>query len=321
MTLKVGIVMDPIRDILYEKDSSLALLFAAKKRGWQLFYMEMKDLYQHNNNVSGAMTTLDVMPDSNNWYRFGKKIEAPLHSLDVILMRKEPPVSNEFIYCTYLLEQAEKQGVLVVNRAQSLRDCNEKLFATHFPACQVAYFISKDIQRLKQFAKEEGEVIFKPLDGMGGAGVFRLSATDPNLTATLEILTQHGTVTIMGQKFIPAIEKGDKRILMIDGEPVPYALARLPAKGEHRGNLAAGGIGVGQALSDRDLWIAQQVGPVLKEKGILLAGLDVIGDYLTEINITCPTCIRQLDKQYNLDIGTQLMDRIEIYWARSKTSR
>lgn len=321
MTIKVGIVMDSIKEIHYEKDSSLAMLFAAKKRGWKLFYMKMQDLYQHNGKVMGAMAALDVMSNPDSWYFLEEKVDTPLNKLDVMLMRKDPPVNNEFIYCTYLLEQAEKEGVLVVNKPQSLRDFNEKLFATHFPECLVPYIVSKDIPHLRKFAEEEKEVIFKPIDGMGGTAVFHVCFGDPNLSVILETLTKNGQTTIIGQKFIPDIKKGDKRILMIDGEPIPYALARLPGKGEIRGNLAAGGKGVGQVLSARDLWIAQQVGPVLKEKGILFAGLDVIGDYLTEINITSPTCICQLDKQYNLDIATQLMDKIgEYLQAKSATS-
>lgn len=313
MTIKIGIVMDPLPEIHYEKDSTLAMLFAAKKRGWELFYMQMPDLYQYKGKAMGVMAALEVVPDPDNWYFTGEKVDTPLDNLDVILMRKDPPVDHEFIYCTYLLEQAEKEGVLVVNRPQSLRDFNEKLFATYFPQAQVPCIVSRDMQRLKQFAKQEQEVVFKPIEGMGGYSVFHVSVNDHNLNVILETLTQNGQTSIIGQKFIPEIKKGDKRILMIDGEPVPYALARVPAEGEFRGNLAAGGTGVGQPLSARDRWITQQVGPVLREKGILFAGLDVIGDYLTEINITSPTCIRQLDHLYDLEIATQLMNKIEIH--------
>lgn len=311
MTIKVGIVMDPIGDINYEKDTSFSMLWAAKRRGWQLFYMEQSDLYQHSGEARASMADLDVHPDPQHWYDLTEKKERPLSMLDVILMRKDPPFDNEFIYSTYLLEQAERAGVLVVNKPQSLRDYNEKFFATLFPQCITPCVVSRDMQRLKAFAEQEEDVILKPMDGMGGTSIFRIKAGDPNASVILETLTQHGLETVMGQKFIPDISTGDKRILMVDGEPVPYALARIPKKGETRGNLAAGGRGVGQPLSERDLWIAKQVGPTLKEKGLLFVGLDVIGDYLTEVNVTSPTCVRQLDKLFGLDIATQLMDKIE----------
>ena len=311
MTIKVGIVMDPIGSISYEKDTSFAMLWAAKSRGWQLFYMEQSDLYQQNGKAMGSMALLDVHANPQHWYDLSHKEEQPLGMLDVILMRKDPPFDNEFIYSTYLLEQAEKDGVLIVNKPQSLRDYNEKFFATLFPQCIAPCIVSRDMHRLKTFAEQEQDVIFKPMDGMGGASIFRVKQGDPNISVILETVTRHGMETIMGQKFISQITMGDKRILMIDGAPVPYALARIPKKGETRGNLAAGGSGVGQPLTDRDLWIAQQVGPILKEKGLMFVGLDVIGDYLTEINVTSPTCVRELDKTFGLDIAGQLMDKIE----------
>jgi glutathione synthase len=225
-------------------------------------------------------------------------------------MRKDPPFDNEYIYSTYILEAAERKGTLVVNRCQSLRDCNEKVFATQFPQCCPPVLVSADMQRLKAFHLQHDDAIFKPLDGMGGSAVFRVRQGDPNVSVILEMLTQHGTRTIMAQKFIPQIELGDKRILMINGEPVPYCLARVPLAGETRGNLAAGGSGRPQPLTERDQWIAAQVGAGLREKGLLFVGLDVIGDYLTEINVTSPTCVREIDAAYELDIAGQLMDCI-----------
>ena len=311
MTIKLGIVMDPIESIDFKKDSSLAMLLAAQKRGWQLFYMEQQDLYQKEGIATGSMRALNVRYDASDWFTLGDTEECPLSSLDVILMRKDPPFDMEFIYSTYLLEQAESDGTLIVNKPQSIRDCNEKMFATLFPQCTPPVMVTRKAELFRAFAEEHGDVVLKPLDGMGGSSIFRTSAQDPNFSVILETLTQHGQSQTMIQKYIPEITKGDKRVLLIDGEPVPYALARIPADGELRGNLAAGGSGVGQPLSDRDRWIAEQVGPVVKEKGLLFVGLDIIGDYLTEINVTSPTCIRQLDEQFGISIGDQLMDNIE----------
>ncbi len=311
MTIKVGIVMDPIESITYKKDTSLALLFAAQRKGWELWYMEQQHLFLRDGVVYAAMAPLQVAMDPEQWFERGDYVELPLTELDVILMRKDPPFNNEFIYTTHLLGIAEAQGVLIVNRTQSLRDFNEKLFATHFPHCCPPVLVTRRADRLRAFHAEHGDVIFKPLDGMGGASIFRIQEDGVNLGVIIETLTAQGTQTIMAQKYIPEIVDGDKRILMINGEPVPYALARIPMAGETRGNLAAGGRGEGRPLSDRDRWIAEQVGPTLREKGLLFVGLDVIGDYLTEINVTSPTCVRELDNQFGLDIGLQLMDCIE----------
>lgn len=310
MTIRLGIVMDPIGDINVHKDSSLAMLLAAQKRGWQLLYMEQGDLYQEDSIAMGQMRPLEVRNDPNDWYTLGEVSHQQLASLHVILMRKDPPFDNEFIYSTYILEQAERAGTLVVNKPSSLRDYNEKFFATLFPQCCTNCMVSRDINQLRSFADKHGDVIFKPLDGMGGTAIFRVKSNDPNVSVILETLTHHGHEQIMAQKFIPEITKGDKRILMIDGEAVPFALARIPKQGETRGNLAAGGKGVSQPLTERDQWIAQQIGPILKEKGLLFVGLDVIGDYLTEINITSPTCIRELEEQRNIVIADRLMDVI-----------
>ncbi len=310
MSLKVGVVMDPIEAINYKKDSTLAMLWAAQDRGWELFYMEQADLYLRDGVAMGRMAPLTVARDPADWYQRGEYGAQPLAELDVILMRKDPPFDNEFIYSTYLLEQAEHQGTLIVNRTQSLRDCNEKLFATQFPQCCPPVLVSRNAELLKAFHREQKDVIFKPLDGMGGTSIFRVREGDPNVNVILETLTLHGAQQIMAQRFIPEISAGDKRILMIDGKPVDYCLARIPTGDETRGNLAAGGRGEGLPLSDRDRWICEQVAPVLKEKGLLFVGLDVIGDYLTEINVTSPTCIRELNDQFGLDIAGQLMDVI-----------
>ena len=311
MAVKLGVVMDPIADITYKKDTTLALLWAAQDRGWELHYMEQGDLYLMQGEARGRVAPLEVFRDPDRWFSMGDAVDRPLADLDVILMRKDPPFDNEYIYSTYILEAAERKGTLIVNRCQSLRDCNEKIFATQFPECCPTVMVSADMQRLRAFHEEHGDTIFKPLDGMGGSAIFRVRPGDPNVSVILETLTNHGRQTIMAQTFLPEIVDGDKRILMINGEAVPYCLARVPLAGETRGNLAAGGQGRPQPLTERDAWIAAQVGPTLKEKGLFFVGLDVIGDYLTEINVTSPTCVREIDAGFDLDIGGDLMDCIE----------
>lgn len=311
MNISLGIVMDPIGDIKFHKDSSLAMLQAAQSRGWALHYMEMSDLYSRDGVAMAQIRPLQVFDDGQRWYELGSAEELPLHTLDVILMRKDPPFDMEYIYATYLLEMAESRGSLIVNRPSSLRDANEKVFTTHFPQCTTPTLISRREELLRAFVAEHDEVILKPLEGMGGASIFKVSRSDPNTSVILETLTEHGSRYAMAQRYIPEISEGDKRILLIDGEAVPYALARVPAKGELRGNLAAGGTGVGVELSERDHWICQQVAAKLREMGLIFVGIDVIGDYLTEINVTSPTCIRELDQLYGLDIAGQLMDAIE----------
>lgn len=310
MSVRLGIVMDPIASISYKKDSSLAMLLAAQARGWSLFYMEQRDLYQGQGKARARMRPLTVHADPARWYELGEEQDSALAELDVILMRKDPPFDLEFVYSTYLLEQAESEGVLVVNRPQSLRDCNEKLFATLFPQCTPPTLVSRRPDIIRAFAAEHGDVILKPLDGMGGTSIFRHRAGDPNLSVILETLTLLGTQQIMAQAYLPAIKDGDKRILMIDGQPVDYCLARIPAQGETRGNLAAGGRGVAQPLSARDREIAATVGPELRKRGLLFVGLDVIGEHLTEINVTSPTCIREIDAAYDTRIAERLMDVI-----------
>lgn len=310
MTVTVGVVMDSIATINYKKDTTLALLWAAQDRGWRLIYMEQSDLLLQDGEPRATARALRVHRDPAHWFDLGEPASMLLADLDVILMRKDPPFDNEYIYSTYILEAAEKLGVLVVNQPQSLRDCNEKMFATQFPQCCPPLLVSRDNKQLKEFHRVHGDVVFKPLDGMGGSSIFRVRHDDPNLNVILEVLTQHGRSTIMAQRYIPAIVDGDKRILMIDGEPVPYCLARVPMAGESRGNLAAGGSGRPQPLSERDRWIAAQVGPALRARGLLFVGLDVIGDYLTEINVTSPTCAREIDAAFDTDIAGKLMDCI-----------
>ncbi|MCY1280348.1 Glutathione synthetase [compost metagenome] len=311
MSVRLGIVMDPIAQISFKKDSSLAMLLAAQERGWSLYYMEQQDLYQKNGEARARTRPLKVFLDPEHWFELEAEADIPLAELDVILMRKDPPFDNEYVYSTYLLEQAERAGVLVVNRPQSLRDCNEKFFATLFPQLAPPTVVSRRADILREFAEEQRDIILKPLDGMGGSSIFRHRAGDPNLSVILETLTLHGAQQIMAQRYLPAIKDGDKRILMIDGEPVPYCLARIPAAGETRGNLAAGGRGEARPLSERDREIAATVGPTLREKGLLFVGLDVIGDHLTEINVTSPTCIREIDKAYDTRIAERLMDAID----------
>ena len=310
MDIKLGIVMDPIGSIKVHKDSSLAMLLAARKRGWELYYMEQGDLFLEDSRCHAQLARLDVRDDENDWFTLSDRHTAPLDELDVILMRKDPPVDMEFIYTTFLLQRAEAHGVLVVNNPGAIRNANEKLYTAWFPQCGPPTRVSREIYRLKEFLDIHGDIIVKPLDGMGGASVFRIRMNDPNLNVILETLTGNGTISAMAQRYIPEITAGDKRILMINGEPFPHALARIPASGETRGNLAAGGRGEGVDLSARDRWICEQVGPALREQGLMFVGLDVIGDYLTEINVTSPTCIRELDSIYSADIAGQFLETV-----------
>lgn len=310
MAISLGVVMDPIADITFYKDTTLALLLAAQERGWDLYYMEQKDLYLLQGEARANTRDLFVADSAESWFELGMQEDKKLGDLDVILMRKDPPFDNEYVYSTYILEAAQQQGALVVNDPRSLRDCNEKIFATQFPQCCPPVLVSRDMPRLRDFHRQHGDVIFKPLDGMGGSRIFRCREGDPNLGVILETLTEFGQQLIMAQRYIPEITQGDKRILVVDGEPVPYCLARIPAQGETRGNLAAGGSGVPQPLTEKDLWIVSQVAPALKAKGLMFVGLDVIGEYLTEINVTSPTCAREIDKAYNTGIGSRLVDAI-----------
>lgn len=311
MTIRLGVIMDAIENINVKKDSTLAMLVAAQARGWHIYYMQQVDLYIDSGTAMASARALDsISYDPDQWYSAGPEQQLELAFFDVILMRKDPPFDNEFIYTTYLLDAAEKLGVLVVNKPSSLRDCNEKIFATQFTDCAPPLLVSRNPTLLREFLLRHEDVVMKPLDGMGGESIFRVSTSDPNIGVIIETLTQHGDRTIMAQRFIPEIAEGDKRILLIDGEPVPYCLARIPQGGETRGNLAAGGRGEARPLSDRDRWICERVAPTLRAKQLLFVGLDIIGDYLTEINVTSPTCIREIDAAYGTDIGAMLIDCI-----------
>lgn len=308
---KLGVVMDPIGSIKPYKDTTLALLLEAQRRGFELHYLELGDLYLRDGAALGRSRVLTVRDDKRDWFTLGAEQVLRLGELELILMRKDPPFNTEYIYATYLLERAESAGARVINKPQSLRDANEKAYAQFFPQCCAPTLIASDMRALREFAREQGEVVLKPLEGMGGMSVFRLRADDPNLSVVLETLTATGTRYTMAQRYLPEIAQGDKRILLLAGEPVPYALARIPKAGETRGNLAAGGRGEGRELSARDRWICAEVGPMLREKGLLFVGLDVIGDYLTEINVTSPTCLRELDQIYGLNIAGLFFDALE----------
>ena len=303
--------MDPIESINPKKDSSLAMIRAAIKKGWNVFYMQQKDLYINKGRSSALQQSLTLTEDQKNWYQLGEQKSAPLSNLQVIMMRKDPPFDNEYIYSTYILELAESEGSLIVNKPQSLRDANEKLYTAWFPDCAPDTLVTRSADLMREFLAEHKDIILKPLDGMGGTSIFRVKKNDPNIGVIIETLTDYGKTTAMAQRFIPEITEGDKRILVINGKAVPFALARIPAKGETRGNLAAGGRGVSVPLSKHDYWIVEQVAPTLVKKGLIFVGLDVIGDYLTEINVTSPTCIRELDDANGLDIAGDLMDHIE----------
>ncbi len=311
MTLHLGVVMDPIAAIHIKKDTTFAMLLAAEARGWKISYMEQGDLFLRDGRGFARMRGLRVRDDPKHWFDFGAETTEPLAALDVILMRKDPPFDMEYVYTTHLLERAEAEGVLVVNKPRALRDCNEKLFTAWFPQCTPPTLVTRNPRQLRDFLHEHGDIILKPLGAMGGSSVFRVREDDPNVNVIIETMTGYARRFIMAQRYIPEITEGDKRILLINGEPVPYALARLPAQGDTRANLAAGGRGVGVPLSARDRWICEQVGPVLREKGLLFVGLDVIGDYLTEINITSPTCARELDALYGLNISEAFLDAVE----------
>jgi glutathione synthase len=309
--LNTGVVMDPIGDIKTYKDSTFAMLLEAQRRGHVLYYMEPGDLFARDGQVFASMQQLEVRDNTTDWFSLAPVGSKPLEELDIILMRRDPPFDMNYIYTTYMLELAENAGTLVINRPQSLRDANEKFFITNFPQCCVPMMISSPSDMIRDFVSQHGHCVVKPLDGMGGESVFQVSDTDMNLNVILETITRHDSRAVMAQKYIDEISQGDKRILMVNGEPVPYALARFAGKGDFRGNLAKGGSSKGVPLSERDQWICSQVGPELKKRGILFSGLDVIGDWLSEVNVTSPTCIRELDEEFGLNIAGQLFDAAE----------
>jgi glutathione synthase len=304
--------MDPIQAINPKKDSSLAMLLAAQKKGWSIDYLEQRHLSKDGGEVYANAAPLKVYDSLDHWFDLGEHRMVSLRDFDVILMRKDPPFDDQFLFTTHLLDFAKANGVLVVNNPQALRDCNEKIFATHFPELCPPVIISAEADRLKAFHAEHKDIILKPLDGMGGASIFRAQPQEPNLSVIIETLSDHGRKLVMAQRYLPEIVDGDKRILLINGEPIAYGLARIPSSGETRGNLAAGGTGVAKALTERERTICATIKDNLVSRGLLFVGIDVIGGYLTEINVTSPTCIRELDHQCNLDIGSQLMDAIEM---------
>lgn len=303
--------MDPVAGINIKKDSTFAMMLEAQRRGHELLYMEPSDLWVHGGQARASLRSITVRDDPEDWFELGETRDEPLADLDILLMRRDPPFDMDYVQLTYALELAEAEGVLVVNRPQALRDANEKFFITHFPQCCVPFAITRQSARIQSFAEANGKCVVKPLDGMGGESIFQLNPGDPNQKVILEAITGNDTELVMVQQYIPEITEGDKRILLVDGEAVPYALARLPGAGDFRGNLAKGGTGKGVPLNDRDRWICEQVAPTLRAMGILFAGLDVIGDWLTEINVTSPTCIRELDAEFGLNIAGQLFDAAE----------
>lgn len=311
LSYSIGVLMDPIESINPKKDSTLAMMLAAQKMGWTVSVFTQADLAIEDGTVVIKQREIELFDDLNTWFRDIRATSGPASEFDAILMRKDPPFDMEYIYATYLLEIVEDFGTPVLNRPGSIRDCNEKLFALRFPQCCPPHMVSRDPDLLRAFHTKHQDVIYKPLDGMGGTSIFRAKEGEPNLSVIIETLTQYGQVQTMVQKYIPEIVQGDTRILLINGEAVPYGLARVPLQGETRGNLAAGGSAVGRELTERDHFICKEVGPVLKEKGLYFVGIDVIGDYLTEINVTCPTCIRELDAAFDLDIAGDYMRFIE----------
>ena len=309
--IRLGIIMDPIESITPKKDSSFAMLLEAQLRGFELHYLQQSDLKLIAGEAIGRSRLLQVRDDYDDWFETGDEQEISLGELDVILMRKDPPFDMEYIYTTYILDRAEAAGALVVNRPQALRDMNEKAYTAWFPDCSPRTLITRSMAEMKQFVAEHKKVVVKPLDGMGGKSIFVIKQGDNNANVIIETLTDYGSQFAMAQVFIPEISQGDKRILLVDGEAIPYSLARIPPADDNRGNLVMGAIGEGRELSERDLWICSRVGPVLKEKGVIFCGIDVIGDYMTEINSTSPTGIRELDTIFNLNIAGTLFDVIE----------
>lgn len=311
--LAIGVVMDPIDAIKPAKDSTFAMLLAMARRGHQAHYLTLSDLWLRDGVACARSRALSVRDQAHDFYTLEDAIEGPMTRFDVVLMRKDPPFDLEYIYATYLLERAEQAGVRVVNRPQSLRDVNEKAFTAHFPQCCPPTLITRDRARIRAFLSEQQRIVVKPMDGMGGASVFRLDRGDPNVSVILEVMTAFDRRTVIAQRFLPEYTEGDKRIILIGGEPIDYALARIPAAGESRANLAAGGHGEAVALTARDRWICAQLSPELRARGLDFVGLDVIGDYITEINVTSPTGIRELDAACALDIAGQFIGHLEAH--------
>ena len=311
MAYRLGVVMDPIQGITPYKDTTLAMLLEAQRRGWEIRYLTLEDLSLRDGVAYGDGAMLEVRDDNHDWFSLGERDEEPLENLDAILMRKDPPVDSAYVYATQILDVAERAGVQVVNRPAGLRNVQEKLAIANFPECCAPTVVEMKAEPLKAFIQAQGRAVLKPLHGMGGEAIFVVHAGDPNTSVIIEQLSGRGTRYVMAQRYLPEISEGDRRILVIDGRPVDFALARLPAAGESRGNLAAGGRGVARPITDRERWIVEQVRPLLSEQGILFAGLDVIGGYLTEINVTSPTCVREIDAQQDTNIAGDLFTVIE----------
>ena len=308
--MKLAVILDPLQEIKTYKDTSYAMMREAATRGHALFALMQSDVLLRDGVVFGNARALTLLNDAHDWYQASEPLPTPLKDFDAVLMRKDPPCDMEYIYSTYLLELAEAQGAKVFNKPRAIRDYNEKLAIAKFPQFTAPTLVARDADEVRSFIAEHGNCVVKPLDGMGGTGIFRVSPTEPNLNAILESLMRDGAQTIMAQKYIPAISKGDKRVLVIDGEPIPYALARIPKAGETRGNLARGGTGVAQPLSTRDREIAMALGPQLKADGLLLVGLDIIGDYLTEVNVTSPTCMQEIQQQTGFNAASLMIDAL-----------
>jgi len=309
--LNILVIMDPIELVNYKKDTSLAMMWAAQDRGHTLGYCQIHDLWLDRGQLMIDSQPVTVYRDPEHFYNLGEKTTAPVSDYDVILMRKDPPFDMRFVYATYMLDHAKAAGVLVVNDPKAIRDCNEKLFATWFSEYMSPTIVTSKQAHIRKFITEQQDVIVKPLDGMGGTGIFRLTADSANIGVTLEILTELETLPIMAQRYLPEIKEGDKRVLIVDGEVVDYCLARIPVKGETRGNLAAGGSGVAMPLTDNERKVAQAVAPIVKEKGLMFVGLDLIGGRITEINVTSPTCVREIDDQCGTDIGVDFIIAVE----------
>ncbi|MFY8274296.1 glutathione synthase [Pseudoalteromonas sp. SSDWG2] len=311
MAIKLGIISDPISGFNIKKDTGFAMMLEAQKRNYELYYIEMDDLFLRQGHAYAHAAKAQVFDDENKWYELADQQDIALGDLDIILMRKDPPFDTEYIYATYILERAEMAGALVVNKPQSLRDANEKLYTAWFSEFTPDTLVTRSAKQIRSFLAEHGDIILKPLDGMGGASIFRVKHDDANIGVIIETLTEHGSRYAMAQNYIPAIKDGDKRVLVVDGEVIPYCLARIPQKGETRGNLAAGGRGEVRPLTDDERRIAESLGPTLKAKGLLFVGLDIIGDKLTEVNVTAPTCVKEIEAESDISITGQFFDALE----------
>ena len=309
--MKLGVVMDPIETINFKKDSTLAMMIEVQRKGHEIIYITPDSLFINSGISYASSNKMEVRNDPSDWFTKEEETIIELSELDSILMRQDPPFNSGYIYNTYVLEMAARQGVNIFNNPRSLRDCNEKVYATEFPQCCTKHLVTSRKDFLTDFVPENKDTVIKPLDGMGGASIFRVKANDPNLNVILETITDHFTEKVMIQEFIPEITEGDKRILIVDGKPMKASIARVPAEGELRGNLAAGASAVAKSLSDRDLWICEEVGPSLVEKGLLLVGLDIIGDYLTEINVTSPTCFKEYKELCDIDVAEIFIESVE----------